>query len=525
MRTTGKVWLVGAGPGDPDLLTLGGKAALDAADTVIHDRLVPEEILMGLPPGVRLIDVGKFPSRHPVPQEEINRIMREEARKGRRVVRLKGGDPFLFGRGGEELLFLAAEGIPVEVVPGVSSALAVPAAAGIPVTHRGISAGLHIIAWHGKREPSPETLAAIARAGGTLVILMGAAALRRDMTERLTGAGFSPGSPAALIENGAGADQRVSITTLEKLAAAAGAGGPVKAGPPEGEPPDSISSFPPALIVIGPVCSLGKVPVQREARSLRGLRIVVTRPEPKNGELCRNVRALGGRAIPFPCIKTVPSDLIDNRACLEAKNYRWLVYTSAAGVEIFFDRFLRAGGDFRSLGACRFAALGPAAAEALACRGFRPDFVPGLYNGRGLGEGLAEKFAEEIDAPGRVLAIGPEKSAPGLFEALNKGDVPFDKLAVYRTIPSEGGTATRKAIEGGCFDYIFFTSPSAVTAFAEAFPAVTLRGPECLCIGESTARRAGELGMRAHTAAESSAGGLCRLAGELGKKAPGGGDA
>jgi uroporphyrinogen III methyltransferase/synthase len=524
VKTPGKVWLVGAGPGDPGLLTLGGKAALDAADTVIYDRLVPEEILLGLAPGVRLINAGKFPSRHPVPQEEINRFMGEEARKGKRVVRLKGGDPFLFGRGGEEVLFLAAEGIPFEVVPGVSSALAVPAAAGIPVTHRGISGGLHIIAWHGKEEPSPETLGAIRRAGGTLVILMGAAAQRRDMTERLTEAGFDPGTPAALIERGTWEDQRVVITSLGKLAAAAEPPEPPRdeadqseAGLPEPRDknaPALFPSLPPTLIVIGPVCSLGKTPVQLESQSLQGLRIVVTRPEPQNGELCRRVRALGGKAIPFPCIKTVPSERISDRTCLEAANYRWLIYSSAAGAEIFFDRYLKAGGDFRSLGACRFAALGPASAEALAGRGFRPDFVPPIYSGRSLGEGLAEKIAPRE----RVLVICPEKSAPGLLEALAERGVPFDKLAVYRTISCQGGTAARKTIEEGRFDYIFFASPSAVTAFAEAFPTVTLRGPLCLCIGESTARRAGELGMRACTAPEASAEGLCRLAGELRKQ-------
>ncbi|MDR1933914.1 MAG: uroporphyrinogen-III C-methyltransferase [Spirochaetales bacterium] len=501
---TGKVWLVGAGPGDPGLLTQSGKAVLDAADTVIHDRLVSGEIIRSIPVGVELIDAGKYPSRHPLPQEEINRIMLAEARKGKRVVRLKGGDPFLFGRGGEEVLFLAARGIPCEVIPGVSSALAVPAAAGIPVTHRGISAAAHIIAWHGKDgPPAAETLKSIAGAGGTLVILMGAAALRRDMGERLTEAGFDPETPAAVIEEGATPRQRVRLTTLRGLAEA-----------PETVIRPGAGSLSPALVVVGEVCSLREIFLRAEAVTeapLRGLRVVVTRPEPQNAELCRNIRALGGEAIPFPCIKTLPSRGISDGACLEAGRYRWLLFTGAAGVEIFFERYLRGGGDFRSLGGCRFAAPGPATAEALAKHGFIPDFVPAVYNGRGLGEGLAEKIAPHEKA----LIICPEENSPGLFEALGERGVCFDKLAVYRTVPCEGGPAARKAIEDGDFDCVFFTSPSSAAAFVEAFPAMKLPGITALCIGETTAIRARELGMSVHTAGEATTRGMCRLAGEL----------
>ncbi|MDR1904969.1 MAG: uroporphyrinogen-III C-methyltransferase [Treponema sp.] len=508
----GKVWLVGAGPGDPGLLTQSGKAALDAADTVIHDRLVSEEILWGIPAGVHLINAGKFPYKHPISQEEINRLMLAEAREGKRVVRLKGGDPFLFGRGGEEMLFLAAEGIPFEVIPGVSSALAVPASAGIPVTHRGTSAGVHIITWHGKDGgvPAPETLKAIAQAGGTLVILMGAAALRRDMGERLVEAGFAQETPAAVIESGTTPHQRVWIGALQGLAEAADFS----------NQSDILSTRrlsvtqPPTLVAVGAVCSLGEAFCQTKAgtdRALQGRRIVITRPEPQNGELCRKIRSLGGEAIPFPCIKTVPSCKITDRACLEAGRYRWLLFTSAAGAGIFFDRYLQGGGDFRLLGGCRFAALGPATAEALSKYGFIPDFVPTVYNGRSLGEGLAERIALREKA----LVICPEKSAPRLFECLGEKGIPFDKLAVYDTVPCEGGAAAREVIENGHFDFVFFTSPSTVAAFAEAFPAVKLSEITALCIGEPTSIRAREFGMTAHTAAEAAVDSMCRLAAEL----------
>jgi uroporphyrinogen III methyltransferase/synthase len=241
---TGKVWLVGAGPGDPELLTLKGRAILDQAETVVYDRLVSAEILRTIPAGAVLINAGKAPRNHPLPQEEINRILIEEARKGKRVVRLKGGDPFLFGRGWEELLALEKAGIPAEAVPGISSALAVPAAAGIPVTHRGVSSALHIISWHGRSTgadsgpaPEPEVLRALASARGTLVILMGGSA-REAISRRLIQEGFSPDTPAALIAGGTTPRQHMVRTVLKDLG---------KAVLPE--------SPEPMLIVIGAVCA------------------------------------------------------------------------------------------------------------------------------------------------------------------------------------------------------------------------------------------------------------------------------
>jgi uroporphyrinogen III methyltransferase/synthase len=495
----GKVWLVGAGPGDAGLLTLKGKTVLDAADTVVHDRLVSEEILLAIPPEARLIDAGKSSGHHPVPQEEINRILIEEARSGRKVVRLKGGDPFLFGRGGEEVLELAAAGIPFEVVPGVSSALAVPASAGIPVTHRGLSAALHVITWHGKDGgPRQEDLERLAALEGTLVILMGAAALA-DIGERLVRAGFPPDIPSAVIENGTTPSQRLRVVPLARLG--------------EAPPPEPAASPPPALVVVGGVCAFpARLSGGVQAEPLAGRRIVVTSPEPRNGELCRRVRALGGEAVPFPCLKTIP--LTGDPSFKEAGQYGWLVFTSAAGVEIFFDGYLRSGGDFRSLSNCRFAAVGPATAEALTKRGFIPDFIPASHNGHSLGLGLAEKMS----GGGAALLIRSRQAAPGLPQALAEGGVPFRELAVYETVPAEGGKAARNIIEAGMFDLVFFTSPSAVSAFIETFPRLSLPNIRALCIGETTAFRAREFGMEVHTAEEAGNEAMCRLAGELMQK-------
>jgi uroporphyrinogen III methyltransferase/synthase len=238
---------------------------------------------------------------------------------------------------------------------------------------------------------------------------------------------------------------------------------------------------------------------------------VVTRPEPGNGELCRKIRSLGGDAIPFPCIKTVPADGIGDQDCLEAGQYHWLIFTSAAGADIFFNRYLRGDGDFRGLGKCRFAALGPATAEALKKRGFAADFIPTRYHGRCLGEELAE----EILPHEKILVICPEKNSPGLFEALGENNIPFDTLPVYKTLPCEGGAAAREAIKNGRFDFVFFTSPSGASAFAETFPDLEFSKITALCIGESTAGSAREFGMVVYISEEASVDSMCRLAGEL----------
>ncbi|GHT55989.1 uroporphyrinogen III methyltransferase [Spirochaetia bacterium] len=483
----GKVFLIGAGPGDPGLLTLKGKAILDAADTVVYDRLAPEELLLDLASHVRLIDAGKIPGNHPIPQEEINRILIDEARQGRKVVRLKGGDPFLFGRGGEELLALAAAGIPFEAVPGISSAIAVPAAAGIPVTHRGISSSLHILTWHTQNGavPPPETLEAINRTKGTLVILMGGSALR-EIGAALLRAGFAPDTPAAIIADGTGKRQRVRRLCLQELMEVA---------------PEMVPGTTPVLVAVGAVCALAdtlgaelapiRAALSPAGLSLAGLRIVVTRPEPQNAETCQKIRAMGGIAIPFPCIKRVPAKL-PPEAFEEAAQYQWLVFTSAAGVEIFFEGYLHSGGDLRKFGSCRFAAVGPATADALAKQGFIADYVPEVHNGRSLGQGLAER----VKPHEKVLLLRSREAHPEMSQILTEQNISFKEMAVYETIHTEGNAYARKLIEAGLFDFVYFSSGQGVTGFKVAFPDLDMRGIQAICFGESAASRARELGMK-----------------------------
>jgi len=512
--TTGKVWLVGAGPGDPRLLTLRGREILDAAETVVYDRLVSQEILQSIPDHACLIDAGKAPKNHPLPQEEINRLLIEEAQKGKQVVRLKGGDPFLFGRGWEELLALSIAGIPVEVVPGISSALAVPLASGIPVTHRGVSSALHIITWHGKNTgetPSSEALRALSAGEetDTLVILMGGGALK-DISCRLIEAGFSPKTPAAVIIEGTTPRQKTIRTSLQDLGAVIISSGD--------DSEKDIKS--PVLTVIGKVCALcipdsmlisNKKPVMP---LLYGKRIVVTRPQPKNAETCNEIRALGGEPISCACIKLralSPDEW--NASWREAFNAsRWLAFTSAQGVESFFNGFLAASGDFRLFAGRSFAALGPSVAALLAKRGFIPDCVPQIFNGEELGKALAENILKDE----KVLVIQSKQSEGGLTKVLKEKNIFFSELPVYETLPQTVTAAVRRIIAERCFDMVLFASPSAVSAFAHEF--CLLNNPVAvvaLCIGESTAERARACGMGAFIAEEASVESLYRLAGEL----------
>jgi uroporphyrinogen III methyltransferase/synthase len=491
----GKVWLAGAGPGDPELLTLQARAVLETAHVVVYDRLVSEDVLFLIPPSARLIPAGKSPGNHPVPQEEINRVLLEEARAGNTVVRLKGGDPFLFGRGGEEMLFLAKNGVPCETIPGVNSVSAAAADSRIPLTHRDFSSSLHIISWRGRDGGAPErgVLEALARIGGTLAILMGASALG-DIGRRLVEAGFPRGLPAAIVENASTARRRVCVLTVEGLQKA--------------EAPAS-----PAVILIGEVCRFAEQGVPARPRGdspsadkpLAGRRIVVTRQEPENTELCRKIRGLGAAAIPFPCIRIVPLAAGEGERTASGK-ISWIVFTGARGIDIFFDACLASGKDLRLFSACRFAVIGPASARALKKRGFVPDYMPDTYSARALGEGLAEKAAGET-----LLLVRGRRNTAELPEVFTEKGIAFQELTIYDTLPAEGGAYARALIADGRFDYVFFASPSAALAFGAQFPSMDFSAVQAVCIGETTADCAQKLGMTVHTPAEATTDAMCRL--------------
>jgi uroporphyrinogen III methyltransferase/synthase len=471
------VYLVGAGPGDPGLLTRRGAQLLAEADVVVHDRLVDRSLLALAKEGAELVDVGKRPATPGTPagaagadgpgrssrdrQSEINRLLVELGRSGRTVVRLKGGDPFVFGRGGEEVEALRAAGVPWAVVPGVSSALGVPAGAGIPLTHRGLSTSVSVVTGHlsDPADPAGVDWASLAAAGGTLVVLMGMAD-RREIADRLIAGGRPAGTPVAVIEWGTTPAQRTVRTTLAGLAA--------------------VDLGSPSVIVVGPVAALDLAP---PAGRLAGTTVVVTRPPDQAGALSAALADAGARVLELPTIEVAPPEDGGRglaAAAAAAAGYTWVAFTSANAVGRFAD-CLRDG---RDLGRARLAAVGPASAEALARRGLVADLVPA----RASADGLVEAIGEAPEG-GTVLfprAAGARETLP---EGLRAAGWTVDEVVAYRTVEGVRPPAV-VADEVARADAVVFTSPSGVRGFVASRD--DRRRPLVLpgvvaCIGEVTA--------------------------------------
>ena len=490
----GIVTLVGAGPGDPGLLTVKGRAALAAADTVVFDRLVSPAVLSLIPAGARRIGVGKSASNHPVPQDEINRILLAEAQAGRNVVRLKGGDPFVFGRGGEELEFLFQNGVEFVEIPGVTSAVAAAAYGGIPVTHRDYSSSLHIITGHARAGGELALdFQALARLGGTLVFLMGVAALPA-ITEGLLNGGMDAATPAAIVENGTMPFQRRCSATLGTLCASA----------------EKMGVQSPAVLVVGGVCALAEKLCWFERLPLHGKRILVTRPRGRSGTLADKLRALGADVAEYPCIETVPivpCPALD-MALEDLASYGWLAFTSAAGVEAFWAGLERRGLDARALGGVKLAAIGTGTAAALNSRGLAPDLVPAVYGAAHLGRALAGADG------GKILLLRAEMGSPALTDALTEAGRAFSSIAVYRTAcnnpPSQ---ELREEVESGKTSAVTFTSASTVKGFVSAVGAdADFSRITGLCIGEQTAREARKYGIPVQVAERAAIDALVELA-------------
>jgi uroporphyrinogen III methyltransferase/synthase len=481
--TRGKVWLVGAGPGDPGLLTLKAERVLQGAEVVLFDRLVGKGILSKIPVMAERIDVGKKPGKHPIPQEAINRILARQAAQGKQVVRLKGGDPFLFGRGGEELEGLKEAGIPFEVVPGVSSALAVPAYFGIPVTHRDYGASVHIITGHGRSEkPRRIPYEALVQAGGTLVFLMGVLALEAICTG-LIHAGLDPETPGAILEQGTTAKQRKVLSTVSRLSAEANQAG-IKA---------------PAVIVIGAVCGLSPAFSWMEQKPLAGLRIGVTRPLNRGKRLSELLADAGAEVITLPTIETIP---IQETPALEQVlstlcGREWLAFTSPWGVEVFFEKLRAAQRDIRSLGGIRFAAIGRVTAAALEGRGVLVDLVPDPCNGRSLGLALAQAVQ-----PGeRVILPRSRIGTDEVLIPLREAGIHLVDIPIYDTLPAADCPGYGELLVED-LDWVAFTSASTVEGFKAIAGVDKMRGLKALCIGRQTAAAAEKYGMETLVAAK-----------------------
>lgn len=469
----GSVILVGAGPGDPGLLTQKGRQAIENAQVVVYDRLVSPAILSLIPRDAEKINVGKESSNHLVPQEEINRILLRKAQEDKRVVRLKGGDPFLFGRGGEELELLEAAGIPFQVVPGVTSALSVPAYAGIPVTHRDFCSSVHIITGHARAGAELHIdFEALRRTGGTLVFLMSVSSLPR-ICRGLLDAGMAPDMPAAVIEKGTCPGQRKLISSLEKLPQDAKAAG-VKS---------------PAIIVVGKVCALSFRFDWFDGLPMKGKTVVVTRPEDRSGTLTQRLRELGAEVVDYPCIRTVARE--ENPELEEAmenlSRYRCLVFTSPAGPEIFFRRLRAAGRDARALSGLTLAAIGPKTAKAMERFGVTADLVPETYDSDHLAKAL-----ETVEGP--VLLCRASRGSTALPEMLERKGIPFADVPVYDTVYAAPAPQKVDALLGETL-LVTFTSASTVRGFVESLPGRDLKNVIGCCIGKQTEAEAKKYGL------------------------------
>ena len=467
MTAPGRVYLVGAGPGDPGLLTVRARELLECADVVLCDHLVGPEV-RALARG-EVIDVGKVGGGPQVPQEDTERLLIDHARAGRSVVRLKGGDPFVFGRGGEEAQACLAHGIPFEVVPGVTAGVAAPAAAGIPVTQRGMALGVAFVTGRDS-DGNPPDLAALARFPGTLVFYMGIRGLAA-IAEGLIAGGRPADEPCAIVERGTLPGQRVVRGSLAEIAERAASEG-VQA---------------PAVTVVGAVAGLELL----TAGPLAGRTIAVTRARPQASALAARLRALGAAVVEAPAIRIEP--LAASLPDLAAHDL--LVLTSPNGVRRLFE-LVR---DARDLAGVRVAAIGPGTAAALREQGVEPDVVPE----RAVAEGLVDALAGvEVR---RALVVRGEEGRQLVPDALRTRGAQVDVVAVYRTVPEPLSEEARAAALSA--DDLVFASASAARAFHAA--AGTLAGPRIVSIGPATSEAIRALGFEpAVEAAEHTPDGL-----------------
>lgn len=478
---------MGAGPGDPGLFTLKGKEVLSKADVVVYDALVGQGVLTMIPRDAELINVGKRSSNHLAPQETINRILVDEAKKGKRVVRLKGGDPFLFGRGGEEMELLKLEKIPCEVVPGVTSAIAVPAYNGIPVTHRDFCSSVHIITGHKKKDEKYDIdFEALVRTKGTLVFLMGVKALP-DIMKGLLENGCDPFMPAAVLQKGTLAGQKRIVATVSTLE----------------EEVERQGVETPAIIVVGRVCSLAQEFAWYEDLPLAGTKILVTRPRELVSAMSRKLREKGAEVLELPAISTTPipdNNLLRN-AIGELHIYQWLVFTSPTGVRIFFEALKAEKKDLRALAGLKIAVLGSGTAKGPRKLWPLSGSDAGNFRGRSPWKSSGrEAFRRRTDSDPPAALGGAE-----LIEELEKKGVTVDDTPTYDTLYETPGAVDEKAeFDTGTVDYAVFTSASTVRGFAQAVKGIDFSKVKAVCIGRQTKAAADELGMETYMAEQAT---------------------
>ena len=486
------IYLVGSGPGDPGLFTIKGVRCMEEADAVVYDRLAPEALLKHAKPEAESIYVGKRPGNPTMSQGEINDLLVELGRAGKTVVRLKGGDPYIFGRGGEEALALIEAGLPFEVVPGVTSGVAAPAYAGIPVTHRNVSTSVVFVTGH--EDPtkgrSDVDWARIAKGADTLVLYMGVGRLKEISTE-LVAAGRSPETPVACVRWGTIPEQRTVLGTLEDIA----------------ERVAEADLKPPAITVVGDVVALREAGLDwYERRPLFGRRVVVTRARAQAGELSVELERLGAEVYEFPMIQIqAPEDFGPLDAAIrDLDSFGWIVFTSVNGVEAFLERLWHHGLDLRAVPRrAKVAAIGPATAQRIEEVGLRVDVVPEEYRA----EALIEVLETDFIAGERVLIPRAKVAREILPDKLREAGAEVVVPPAYESAPSsEGKNELARRLGAGEVDCVTFTASSTVENFVGAFgpgEAVGLLAEtRVVCIGPITAETARGHGLRVDTEAE-----------------------
>jgi uroporphyrinogen III methyltransferase/synthase len=470
-----KVYLIGAGPGDPGLLTLKGRDVLGLADVIVYDYLANSSFLGYARPDAEAIYVGKKGSEHTLPQEEINALVIEKAREGKIVARLKGGDPYMFGRGGEEAEALAAAGLPFEVVPGVTSAIAATAYAGIPVTHRAYASSVIFATGHEQPGKLASALdwAAMVKSGATLVFFMGMQNLE-EICSNLMEAGMSGRMPAALVRHGTTPHHASLVSTLRHLPAEAR-----KAG-----------FAAPALIIVGKVVKLHDQLNWFEKKPLLGKNIVVTRAREQASDIAALLTEQGANVIQFPTISIRPvEDLSAARKALSCLgSYSWVAFASANSVRFFWDQLYALGADSRALASCKIAAVGPSTAQALKQIGLRPDFMPDRYTVESVVQGLLAMGVRDK----RILMPRARLAKDGLADQLRAAGASVEVLSMYGTVPSDTHRdEVLELLKEGQINCITFASSSTVDNFMSLVPGSELKkypNVRYACIGPITAK-------------------------------------
>ncbi len=467
----GEVILVGAGPGDKELLTLAALKAIESAEVVVYDRLVSKEIMDLIPKEAKLINVGKNVGDHPVPQERISEILVEEAKEGRKVVRLKGGDPFLFGRGGEELELLVENSVKFRVIPGITSSIGAATYGGIPVTHRDYCSSVHMITGQGKRGTQPNiNFGALKELDGTLIFMMSVGKIQY-IANGLLDAGMDPNMPCGIVENGTRSNQRKVISTLENLER------DVKS--------KDIKS--PALIIVGRVAKLSNDFDWFSKLPLKNQNILVTQPQAKASKLAEAIKEAGGNPVLYPVIKTEPIRPINP----PIREHDVIAFTSSAGVQSFFDDLMEKGMDSRVFANKIVAAVGSQTAKAMASYGIVADFVPSTFDGETMVKEMVKNGV--ISESKSVLLLRAEMGSRETVEALEEAGVKYCDYPVYRT-----EYISHEPLESDDIDWITFTSKSCVTGLLKTQSEGFLKGMKAICIGRQTEELAKDAGFETY---------------------------